>query len=144
MHAASRRVVNYCLENGIDTLVCGLNKEWKQEVNTGKRNNQKFCSIPYDMFIRQLAYKCQEKGIRFITTEESYTSGTSFLDREPPVESFYNKNRRVHRGLFKSKNGLINADVNGSLQIIKKVSPNAFTGYGVGVAGCQPTVIKVA
>jgi putative transposase len=144
MHAASRKTVNYCLEHDIDTLVCGLNSGWKQEVDTGKRNNQKFCSIPYDMFIQQLTYKCQENGIRFITTEESYTSGTSFLDGERPLETFYNKSRRVHRGLFKSENGLINADVNGSLQIIKKVSENAFTGYSVGVAGCQPTVINVA
>jgi len=144
MHAASRKTVNYCLKHDIDTLVCGLNNGWKQETGMGKRNNQKFVSIPYDMFIRQLKYKCQEKGIRLITTEESFTSGTSFLDGEQPIESFYNKSRRIQRGLFKSENGLINADVNGSLQIIKKVSPNAFVGYGVGVAGCQPTVINVA
>lgn len=144
MHAASRKAVNYCLENNIDTLVCGLNKEWKQEVNAGKQNNQKFCSVPYDMFIRQLEYKCQENGIQFVKTEESYTSGTSFLDGEQPTESSYNKSRRIHRGLFRSDNGLINADVNGSLQIIKKVSPNAFDGYGVGVEGLQPLVLNVA
>lgn len=144
MHAASRKMVNYCLENDIDTLVCGLNNGWKQETNMGKTNNQKFVSIPYDMFIRQIEYKCQENGIRFVTTEESYTSGTSFLDCEPPVESFYNKSRRVHRGLFGGESGLINADVNGSLQIIKKVSENAFTGYSVGVACLQPLVLNVA
>lgn len=144
MHAASRRVVNYCLEHGVDTLVCGLNSGWKQEVNTGKRNNQKFCSIPYDVFIQQIAYKCQENGIRFITTEESYTSGTSFLDGEQPTESFYNKSRRVYRGLFKSGSGLINADVNGAMQIIRKVSENAFAGYSVGVACLQPLVQNVA
>jgi putative transposase len=142
MHAASRRVVNYCLEHGIDTLVCGLNIGWKQEVNAGKKNNQKFHAIPYDMFIRQLEYKCQENGIRFISTEESYTSGTSFLDGEHPTEAFYNKSRRIYRGLFKSERGLINADVNGSLQIIKKVSPNAFNGYGVGVECLQPLVLN--
>lgn len=144
IHAASRRVVNYCLEHGIDTLVCGLNSGWKQEVNTGKKNNQKFVSIPYDTFIRQLEYKCQENGIKFITTEESHTSGTSFLDDEQPTESFYNKSRRIRRGLFRSQNGLINADVNGSLQIIKKVSENAFAGYSVGVACLQPLVLNVA
>ena len=144
MHAASRKTVNYCLEHDIDTLVCGLNSGGKQEVNTGKRNNQKFYFIPYDMFIRQLEYKCQENEIRFITTEESYTSGTSFLDGEQPTEALYNKSRRIHRGLFESKNGLINADVNGSLQIIKKVSEDAFTGYSVGVACLQPSVLNVA
>jgi putative transposase len=143
MHAASRKVVNYCLEHDIDTLVCGLNKEWKQEVNTGKRNNQKFCAIPYDMLIRQLEYKCQEVGIRFLTHEESYTSGTSFLDGELPTEIFYNKSRRIYRGLFQSGKGLINADVNAGMQIIKKVSPDSFTGYGVGAACLQPMVINV-
>lgn len=143
MHAASRKAIDFCLEYGIDTLVCGLNKEWKQEVNTGKRNNQKFCSIPYDMFIRQLEYKCQEVGIRFLTHEEAYTSGTSFLDGELPTEAFYNKSRRVKRGLFQSGKGLINADVNAGMQIIKKVSENAFAGYSVGVESLQPTVINV-
>lgn len=144
MHAASRIVVNYCLEHDIDTLVCGLNSGWKQEVNTGKKNNQKFHSIPYDMFIQQLEYKCKENNIRFISTEESYTSGTSFLDEEQPTESSYNKSRRVYRGLFKSEHGLINADVNGSLQIIKKVSENAFIGYSVEAAGLQPSMMNVA
>lgn len=144
MHTASKKAIIYCLENDIDTLICGLNGGWKQEVNTGRQNNQKFCSIPYDMFIRQLEYKCQEVGIRFVTTEESYTSGTSFLDDEQPNESSYNKSRRIKRGLFQSGRGLINADVNGSLQIIKKVSENAFAGYSVGVAGLQPTILNVA
>ncbi len=143
MHAASRMVVNHCLKNGIDTLVCGLNKEWKQECNTGKRNNQKFCYIPYDMLISQLTYKCHENGIRFTTTEESFTSGTSFLDGEQPESSFYNKSRRIKRGLFQSVKGIMNADVNGACQIIKKVSSNAFIGYEV-VADLQPVILNVA
>jgi putative transposase len=136
--------INYCVDHNIDTLVCGLNSGWKQEVKIGRKNNQMFCSIPYDMFIQQLEYKCQEKGIRFITIEESYTSGTSFLDGESPTKSFYDKRRRIKRGLFKSSDALINADVNGSLQIIKKVSENAFYGYSVEVADLQPLVLNVA
>lgn len=134
MHNSSRFVVNYCLENGIDTLVCGLNIKWKNKANMGERNNQTMQSIPFNMFILQLEYKCQECGINFITTEEAYTSGTSFLDNECPTKENYDKSRRVKRGLFKSNNGtLINADVNGSLQILKKVFPNAFAD---GIVGC--------
>jgi putative transposase len=141
MHNSSRFVVNYCLENGIDTLVCGLNNGWKQEMNIGKRNNQIMQSIPFDMFIRQLEYKCQEDGINFITMDEAYTSGTSFLDNEEPTKVNYDKSRRVHRGLFKSGNGFINADVNGSLQIMRKVFPNAFAD---GIVGCLiPSRINV-
>ena len=133
MHHASNKVIQYCKDNEIDTVVCGLNQKWKQRQNIGKRNNQNMQSIPFNMFIRQLEYKCQEHGINFITTDEAYTSGTSFLDNELPTKANYNKSRRKHRGLFESTHGSINADVNGSLQIIKKVFPNAFAD---GIVGC--------
>ena len=142
MHNSSRFVVNYCLENNINTLVCGKNVGWKHKQSLGKRNNQNMQSIPFDTFISQLEYKCQEAGINFITTDESYTSGTSFLDNEEPKKENYNKSRRIYRGLFKSNNDiLINADVNGSLQILKKVFPNAFAD---GIVGCLiPSRINV-
>jgi len=133
MHCASKTVVNYCLAIGCDTIVIGYNQEWKQECNIGK-NTQKFVQIPYYNFINKLKYKCENYGIRFIETEESYTSGTSFLDNELPIKNNYNKSRRIYRGLFKSNNGtLINSDVNGSYQIIKKVFPKAFADEIVGV-----------
>lgn len=141
MHNASSYVVKWCVENQIDTVVIGHNVEWKQRTNIGKTNNQKFLYIPYDMLIQQIKYKCENAGINFIETEESYTSGTSFLDGELPCKENYNKNRRVKRGLFKSNKVLANADVNGSLQIIKKVFPNAFS-YGIEVF-LTPTIINV-
>lgn len=141
IHNASRRVINYCVENQIDTLVCGYNKTWKQEVNLSKTSNQNFTYIPHEMFIKQLEYKCENEGIKFILTEESYTSGTSFLDGELPCKENYDKSRRVKRGLFQSGQGLINSDVNGSLQILMKVFPDAFS-YGIkGVL--TPTIINV-
>ena len=144
MHKASKYVVEYCISNQIDTLVCGLNKEWKQETNMSKTTNQKFVSISYDMFIKQLEYKCQNVGIRFITNNESYTSGTSFLDNEEPIKQNYDKSRRKFRGLFVSNTGIeINADVNGSYQIMKKVFPDVFTN-GIEGVGCHPTAIKIA
>ena len=49
-------------------------------------------------------------------TEESYTSGTSFIDDEEPIKKNYNKDRRVYRGLFVSNSGIqINADLNGGV-----------------------------
>ncbi|WP_240432180.1 RNA-guided endonuclease InsQ/TnpB family protein [[Bacillus] caldolyticus] len=121
MHKASRYVVNWCMERHIDTVIIGKNDNWKQEVNLGKRLNQSFVQIPYNMFIQQLQYKCEEVGIKVVLTDESYTSGTSFLDGEAPTKENYDKSRRIKRGLFKSNKGiLINADVNGAYQIIKK------------------------
>ena len=79
-----------------------------------------------------------------VNNEESYSSGTSFLDNEEPVKANYNKARRVYRGLFVSNNGIkINADVNGSLQIMKKVFPNAFADGIEGVV-LHPIRVSVA
>ena len=130
MHNTSKRIVQWCIKNGIDTLVCGLNKEWKQECSMNDKATQHFVYLPYDMLISQLDYKSQTVGIKFLTHEEGYTSGTSFLDGEVPCKDNYNKDRRVQRGLFQASNRLINSDVNGSLQILRKAFPNAFS-YGI-------------
>jgi putative transposase len=74
MHKAIRYVVNWCVAYQIDTIVIGKNDHWKQEGNLGKRLNQSFVQIPYDMFIQQLQYKCEEVGIQIVLTEESYTA----------------------------------------------------------------------
>lgn len=122
IHKATAYTVKWCHENDIDVVVCGHNIGWKQEVNMGKDNNQSFVSIPHSVLISQLKYKCEDVGIKFIETEESYTSGTSFLDNEDPKKENYDKSRRRSRGLFVSNNGTeINADVNGAYQICKKV-----------------------
>ena len=127
MHNASSYVVNLALANNISTIVIGKNECWKNECNIGKVNNQKFVQIPYNSFIAKLEYKCQEVGITLITIDESYTSGTSFLDDELPIKDFYNKKRRIKRGLFKSnRDKYINADINSACQILRKVFVNAF------------------
>jgi len=128
-------VVSEAIKLDCNIIVIGNNKEWKQKVNLGSVTNQNFVSIPYSKFISMLKYKCELEGINFIITEESYTSGTSLLDNELPVKANYNKSRRVKRGLFKSNEGiLINADLNGACQIIKKVFPKAFVDGIEGVA----------
>lgn len=145
MHNTSAYIVRWCLKNNINTLVVGKNKKWKQRSEMNKVSNQKFIQIPYEMLLKQLKYKCENYGINYIEVDESYTSGTSFLDHEHPDKSNYDKSRRVVRGLFKSNSGLlISSDVNGSLQIMKKVFPNAFEErYGIeGVL--TPVVINAA
>ena len=90
----------------------------------------------------EIQYKAENIGIKVIITEESYTSGTSFLDGELPIKKSYNKSRRITRGLFKTDNKLINADLNASYQIIKKVFPNAFAD-GIEGVGLHPVRINV-
>jgi len=129
MHKASRFVINYCLDNKIGHIVIGYNKEWKQEIDIGKRNNQNFVAIPFDKLIGQIQYKAQLVGIEVTIQEESYTSKCSALDLETigKHEDRAYAGKRVKRGLFSSALGiLINADVNGALNILRKVIGDTF------------------
>lgn len=125
LHKASRYIMNQAVSNRINTIVVGLNKGWKQDINLGTENNQKFISIPHSRFVNMLKYKCKLEGIRFIVREESYTSKASFLDFDyiPNLKESSNytfSGKRIKRGLYVSKKGIINADVNGSFNILRK------------------------
>lgn len=142
LHCSSKIIIDQCIENNIGTIIVGLNKTWKQESSMNKKNNQNFISIPYDKFISQITYKAQDVGIKVITTEESYTSGCSFLDGEEISKETYNKKRRIHRGLFVSNKDIkINADCNGAYNIIRKVVPEAFAN---GIEGVDLHPIRVS
>lgn len=138
LHKSSRLVVNELINRGVSELVVGLNKEWKQGINIGSRSNQSFSSVPHSEFIEQLRYKCALAGINVITNEESYTSKTSAIDLEPMEKQDVYAGKREKRGMFRSKDGLrINADVNGSLNIGRKVFGDEYArayladrGYG--------------
>ena len=126
-HKASRYIVNQLVNQSINTLIIGKNDGWKQETNLGSINNQNFVNIPHQMFINQLKYKCQLEGINVIEQEESYTSKVSFFDNDHiPIykqndELFTPSGKRIKRGLYKTSNGLsVNADINGSLNIMRK------------------------
>lgn len=143
IHKISRYIINEATRRDVSTIIIGYNERWKQSSKMSKVVNQKFIQIPFAQLIQRVEYKAQEKGIRIIRVEESYTSGTSFLDHEVPVKEFYNKSRRIYRGLFKSNTGkLINSDVNGSLQIMKKVFPNAFSN-GIEDVMLHPVKVNV-
>ena len=121
LHKASTMLANQLDSAGIDTLVIGYNKGWKQDVNTGRVNNQKFVNIPFSQFVSNLEYKCRQRGIRVIKNEESYTSKCSFFDDEEITKHEEYCGKRVKRGLFRTKDGrMVNADLNGSLNIMKK------------------------
>jgi putative transposase len=134
MHTASKRIVDLLVKEGISVLVIGKNDGWKQEANMGKRTNQNFVQVPHARFIAMLTYKAELVGIRVQVTEESYTSKASLLDLDPlPVRNNGNEKhtfsgKRIKRGLYRAKDGRkINADINGSGNIIRKVAPNAFS-----------------
>lgn len=126
-HHASKYIIEFCKQNDIGRIVIGKNDGWKQKVNMGKRNNQNFSDIPYDMLVQQLKYKAEMVGIEVVETDENYTSKCSALDLEQIQKRDEYKGSRVKRGLFKtSTNITFNADINASLNILRKVIGDGF------------------
>ena len=141
-HKASKMVVDLALARGCNTIVVGKNVGWKQESKMNKVVNQSFIQIPYAVFINLLGYKCRKHGLNLSVTDESHTSKTSWLDGESPQHHEQYLGKRVKRGLFRSSDGtFINADVNGAMQIVRKVFPKA-KADGIWACG-QPMRVDV-
>ena len=130
MNKAARKVIDYCINNDIGTLVVGYNETFQRNTDMGKRNNQTFVNIPYGRLCDKLAYLCELNDITFVKQEESYTSKASFWDKDTiPVynddnlKEYQFSGKRIHRGQYKTKSGkTLNADVNGALNILRKSS----------------------
>lgn len=150
-HKCAKHLVTWCVENRIDTLVAGSNTFWKQKVQIGTVNTQNFVQLPFQKLKSWLAYLCEWNGIRYIEQEESYTSKASFPDLDPlpvykkgeEVSCTFSGKRRPSsyqgmkrpggfRGLYQTADGtIINADLNGSANILRKAFPEAFAGTSV-------------
>jgi putative transposase len=151
LHQASRYLVNLLVDQEITTLVIGKNDGWKQEVNLGKVNNQKFVTIPHARLIEMISYKCQLEGISVILQEESYTSASNFLNDDPlPVygqitEKPVFSGKRIKRGLYCTDKGiLVQSDVMGSYNILRKAFPNVFNRYGIERCVVHPRRINLS
>lgn len=131
INKAARLVVNHCLEHRIGTVVFGWNKRNKNEIKLGRKNNQQFVQIPTYRLKERIQQLCDLYNIRFVETEESYTSKASFLDNDRlPVfgdqtsrEGWEPSGKRKKRGLYRTTNNWhINADANGAANMLRKVS----------------------
>lgn len=127
LHNVSKYLINQIVSNNINTIIIGKNNLWKQEINIGKVNNQNFVQIPFNQLIHMIYYKAKLQGINVVIQEESYTSKVSFFDNDYiPVygvddKLFKSSGKRKYRGLFiTSKRLKLNADINGSLNIMRK------------------------
>ena len=135
-------------EMQIEKVFIGKNNNWKQALPFGKKVKQRLAYLPYETFIEQLQYKCQLRGITVVTQEESYTSKASFLDNDDiPVYGEVDNPKfsgcRIKRGLYRSNGGrLINADVNGSYNILRKGLMNNRQPLNVDNPLIQPLVVK--
>ena len=129
VNKAARKVIQHCLDNQIGTVVFGWNKGQKNSANMGKKTNQKFVQIPTGRLKDRIAQLCQQYGIKFVETEESYSSKASFVDNDflptfgEKPEGWKASGNRVNRGLYRTAQGwLINADANGGANIARKVA----------------------
>ena len=154
-HQISRKLINHLAKLGVKNIIYGKNTDSKKEINLGKVNNQNFVTIPFNQIIERLKYKALLAGINFMTVEESYTSKTSFLDKEKlhsykndkPSKTYSFLGQRFSRSLFRSKDGyVIHADVNASFNIIRKVSGDEIYNYvNLGsIKGSSPKRVKIA
>ena len=120
-------------------------QEWKQEIQLGKRTNQQFVQVPFAKLVQMMCCKVELVGVDVTVTEESYTSKCSFLDGEAVEHHVLYWGKRIKCGLFESEKGrLINADVDGAYNIIKKVVPKAFSADGIEALGLMPQSIMIA
>lgn len=145
MHKISKHFIIWCKVNQINTIVAGVNNGNKQEIQLGGVNNQNYVQIPFGYLRNCISYLSDENGIRYVEREESYTSKASFLDgdyipiygtdddmskfsgkRAPTrYRGMYKKNG--FRGLYKSSDDvIINSDLNGAANILRKEYPEAF------------------
>ena len=124
----TNQLIEILKKEKISKLIVGYNKEWKQNINIGKANNQNFVNIPFRKILDILKYKLEENGIECKEQEESYTSKSSYLDNDN-IPTYQKGNlqkhifsgKRITRNLYQSKQGkIINADLNGALNILKK------------------------
>lgn len=133
VHKISRYIINLCKSSDIGTIVIGQNKGWKNEINLGKKTNQKFVEIPFSKLIDKIAYKAKLVGISVFTHEESYTSKVDHLAFEPLKKQDVYLGKRKRRGLFQSSIGkLLNADINGAIGIGRKVFGDSFVERIIG------------
>lgn len=132
MRKSARYVINHCIEHHIGTVIIGYSPDFKRGINIGRKNNQAFVNISFGDFRQLLNGLCERYDIQYIEQEESYTSKSSFLDddilpeykpEQPYTDTFSGK--RIHRGLYKTKNGIVvNADINGAANILRKSKQN--------------------
>src|SRR6266699_755016 len=153
LHTASKRIIDFLVEEGVGTVIIGKNPLWKQECEMGRKNNQNFVSIPHARFIDMITYKASLVGIQVEVREESYTSQASFVDLDPlptykpndeEEHTFSGKRIGRRNRLYRTQDGRkICADVNGAYNILRKSRPDAFS-EAKGVAGYVVHPVRLA
>jgi putative transposase len=150
VNKSAKLIVNHCLKHGIGTLIVGWNEGFKSNSNLGKVNNQKFVQMPLGKLKNRLKELCDLHSIRFVETEEAYTSKASFLDGDSlpkygeKPSGWKASGKRIERGLYRSANGaVVNADLNGAANILRKVASKLGVDLNQLGRRCLTTVARV-
>jgi IS605 OrfB family transposase len=144
LHTSTKRIVDYCIENDINTVIIGDIKGIRENNNIGKINNQKLHSLPFKQFYDKLSYKLKMKGINLIYQNESYSSGCSPTSVDVSKE-YYNKSKRIKRGLYKEDNIIYNSDSVGAYNIMRIYKKEKGIEIPMPIKGLSnPTVINVS
>jgi len=111
-----------------EKIIIGYNEGWKTKSNMGANMNRKFYEIPFCKLLTKMRNKFNN---RVIEVNEAYTSKTDSLNLDKIGKSDENKNRRIMRGLYSSKkNKLLNADLNGAINIMRRYYINTERDFG--------------
>lgn len=131
VNKAARVAINHCLTHKIGTIVVGWNEGIKDSCNMGKKNNQEFVQMPLARIKERIRQLCEIYDIRYVETEEANTSCASYLDGDSLPEhgkkpiGWKASGKRTKRGLYRTSNkSLVNADLNGAANILRKVAGN--------------------
>jgi putative transposase len=150
INKTAKLIIDHCLKYGIGTLVIGWNEGFKSNANMGRLNNQKFVQMPLGKLKDRLKQLCELYGIRFEETEEAYTSKASYLDGDSlpqfgeKPDGWKASGQRVHRGLYQSADGsIVNADLNGAANILRKVASNLGVDLSRLGRRCLTTVARM-
>lgn len=120
IHQVSRKIISQAKNENVTKIIIGNNANWKQEISLGKKTNRNFTSIPHSSLIEKIKYKGLVDGIDVMVIQEAYTSKCSALDLESIQKHERYIGKRKKRGLFVTAKGkLINADINGALNIAR-------------------------
>ncbi|MEK5271941.1 transposase [Aeribacillus pallidus] len=122
LHCMTKKVVDLAVKQGVETIVIGDITGIRDQTNFGKKTNQKFHQLPFEKIVQMITYKAEEQGISVVKQSEEYTSQTCSVCTPYPAKEFAKRSNRKHRGLYVCKDcqSVINADVNGAINISKK------------------------
>jgi putative transposase len=127
IHKISTFIIRQAQKERIKTISIGELNKSITNIDIGKQNNEKLHKIPFGRLCSMIEYKAKEVGIDVIFADESYTSQTC------SVCGKVDKSNRKHRGLYVCKCGnVMNADINGAVNILKRVSPSLTLGRSRG------------